>query len=264
MSTVTKARRSEHCIILAVTEKKIDSRWSCPTGKMIYHPLVLRSQAGDYSMSVRTAAGAHIYCGLPQEEACSPFEVNIEQHAGIVWWIFFLCDGSGMHHKNGGISTGSLKILLCALDPTSSNGGVVSVHQRKKRVKREQAQSMVVPVFYFQVVVAPGPTTASTSEAEGEAAPSMDPLVEGVAGMTGYFNVQVNVRGLRLRLGLYHACRPFELSRPNEVHVVEDNVASGALREAYFLSTQYERVAGILPTLGSSVFGCKHSVPFNT
>lgn len=90
MNTVTKARRGEHCIILAVTEKKVDSRWSCPTGKMIYHPPVLRSQAGDYSMSVRTAAGAHIYCGLPQEEACSPFEVNIDQHAGIVSWIFFM------------------------------------------------------------------------------------------------------------------------------------------------------------------------------
>ncbi|CAN0406202.1 unnamed protein product, partial [Scytosiphon promiscuus] len=63
---------------------------------------------------VRTAAGAHIYCGRPQEEACSP----------------------------------------------------------------------------FQVVVAPGPTTPSTCEAEGDVSPAMDSLVEGVAGMTGYFNIQ--------------------------------------------------------------------------
>lgn len=69
-------------------------------------------------MSVRTAAGAHIYCGLPQEEACSP----------------------------------------------------------------------------FQVAVAPGPTIPSTSEAEGDASPAMDSLVEGVAGMTGYFNIQVTRR----------------------------------------------------------------------
>ena len=54
--------------------------------------------------------------------------------------------------------------------------------------------------------MAPGPTTASTSEAEGEAAPSMDSLVEGVAGMTGYFNIQVHTRGLGLALGL--GCMP--------------------------------------------------------
>lgn len=43
----------------------------------------------------------------------------------------------------------------------------------------------------FQVVVAPGPTTSSTCEAEGDASPSMDALTEAVAGMTGYFNIQV-------------------------------------------------------------------------
>lgn len=69
-------------------------------------------------MSVRTGAGAHIYCGLPQEEACSP----------------------------------------------------------------------------FQVTVAPGPTIPSSSEAEGDASPAIDALVEGVAGMTGYFNIQVTAR----------------------------------------------------------------------
>lgn len=40
-------------------------------------------------------------------------------------------------------------------------------------------------------MVTPGPTTASSSEAEGDASPAMDSLVEGVAGMTGYFNIQV-------------------------------------------------------------------------
>lgn len=41
------------------------------------HDLVLiKLQAGNYSLSVKTAAGAHIYCGLPQEDACSPFTVR--------------------------------------------------------------------------------------------------------------------------------------------------------------------------------------------
>lgn len=75
---------------------------------------------------MRTAAGAHIYCGLAQEEACSSFEV----------------------------------------------------------------------------VVSPGPTTASTCEAEGDASPAMDSLVEGVAGMTGYFNIQVTYMFSLLALGL--------------------------------------------------------------
>lgn len=43
----------------------------------------------------------------------------------------------------------------------------------------------------LQVIVTPGPTTASTSEAESDASPAMDSLVEGVAGLTGYFNIQV-------------------------------------------------------------------------
>ena len=34
----------------------------------------------------------------------------------------------------------------------------------------------------------------------------MDSLVEGVAGMTGYFNIQVHTRGLGLALGL--GCMP--------------------------------------------------------
>lgn len=50
--------------------------------------------------------------------------------------------------------------------------------------------------IFFQVVVAPGPTTSSTSEAEGDASPAMDALVEGVAGMTGYFNIQVTTTAL--------------------------------------------------------------------
>lgn len=48
-------------------------------------------------------------------------------------------------------------------------------------------------VFLYQVIVVPGPSTASTSEAEGDASPAMDSLVEGAAGMTGYFNIQVAV-----------------------------------------------------------------------
>lgn len=43
---------------------------------MLVLGLFWRWQAGNYSMSVKAAAGAHIYCGLPQEEACSPFEVS--------------------------------------------------------------------------------------------------------------------------------------------------------------------------------------------
>lgn len=48
-------------------------------------------------------------------------------------------------------------------------------------------------LFYcsIQVVVAPGPTTSSTSETEGDAYPDMDALIEAVAGMTGYFDIQV-------------------------------------------------------------------------
>ncbi|CAM9800578.1 unnamed protein product [Ectocarpus sp. 6 AP-2014] len=83
-------------------------------GDGAYSISYVATKAGNYSLSVRTAAGAHIYCGLAQEEACSPFEV----------------------------------------------------------------------------VVSPGPTTASTCEAEGDASPAMDSLAEGVAGMTGYFNIQ--------------------------------------------------------------------------
>lgn len=47
---------------------------------------------------------------------------------------------------------------------------------------------MITPT---QIVVTPGSTTASSSEAEGDASPAMDSLIEGVAGMTGYFNIQV-------------------------------------------------------------------------
>lgn len=55
-----------------------------------------------------------------------------------------------------------------------------------------------------QVIVAPGPTTASSSEAEGTASPAMDSLVEGVAGMTGYFNIQVRLWKIQRYAEIWH------------------------------------------------------------
>ena len=49
----------------------------------------------------------------------------------------------------------------------------------------------LVVLLRLQVIVSPGSTAASTSEAEGDASPAMDSLVEGVAGRTGYFYIQV-------------------------------------------------------------------------
>lgn len=63
----------------STTNVRRENKYLCLNAMLLHRLLRCRFrrwQAGNYSMSVKTAAGAHIYCGLSQEEACSPFEVG--------------------------------------------------------------------------------------------------------------------------------------------------------------------------------------------